>query len=192
MRLRSLLRLWVTNTTRRIPLRLRLGPRDGIGATTQMVAAPAVISRSRLGNVESFFYLLALRGDTPAWGSLGNRRSRGARRGVWLSGVGRWRRLCRDAGFALSLNGAPGRRHRGIAESWRLGRRGRRICHRKRRLRLSSARIAGQAVYEGGEADHAERGKGENLPHLVVGFRRQWSGLLDRDLRSAVTTKSCV
>jgi hypothetical protein len=53
-------------------------------------------------------------------------------------------------------------------------------------------RAAGPSVYEGGEADHAERGKSEDLPHLAVGFRRQWSGLLDRDLRSAVTTKSRV
>ena len=30
-----------------------------------MAAGPTVISRSRLGNVEGFFYLLPLRGDTP-------------------------------------------------------------------------------------------------------------------------------
>jgi hypothetical protein len=54
------------------------------------------------------------------------------------------------------------------------------------------ARAAGPSVYEGDEADHAERGKSEDLPRLEFGFRWQWSGLLDRDLRSAVTTKSCV
>jgi hypothetical protein len=92
-----------------------------------MVAAPAVIPRASPGDVEGFFYSLRLRRDTPdRGGGLGDRRSRGARRRVKLSGAGRRRRPGRGAVFVLSLDGASGRRRRGVAERWRLLRRGRR------------------------------------------------------------------
>jgi hypothetical protein len=84
--------LRVTYPTRRIPLRLRLGPRDGIGATTQMVTGTAVMARARLSNVEGFFYLLPLRGETAGRGGLGDCRSRGARGGIELSRADRRRR----------------------------------------------------------------------------------------------------
>ena len=56
------------------------------------MAGTAVIARARLCNVESFFCLLPLRGETAGRGGLGVRRSLGARGGIELSGTDRRRR----------------------------------------------------------------------------------------------------